>query len=69
MKLTKKSILTGIEHTIDLPITREEYELGEWKRKDGVYIQDAFPTLNVDQREFILNGITTEEWGNTFDDE
>jgi hypothetical protein len=32
-------------------------------------IQDAFPHLTPSQREFILTGISPEEWDATFPDE
>jgi len=62
MKLTKKSSFTGIEHTIELPITKEEYLYGLADHSSGKFIQNAFPTLNADEREFILTGVTKEEW-------
>ena len=62
MKLTKISELSGLDHTIDLPITQQEYINGMSKLNQGMNIQDAFPQLNPDEREFILNGITKQEW-------
>lgn len=32
----------------------------------GVKVQDAFPYLSSDEREFILTGITPEEWNQVF---
>jgi hypothetical protein len=34
-------------------------------------IQDAFPNLNASQREFIMTGMTDDDWDNMFppDDE
>ena len=29
-------------------------------------VQNAFPDLNVDQREFLVSGITPTEWNNIF---
>lgn len=29
-------------------------------------IQDAFPDMTANQREFILSGITPDEWDDTF---
>jgi len=63
MLLTKKSAFTGRMHTMDLPITEEElhaYETG------SCVIQNFFPHLNADQREFIMTGVTKEEWDATF---
>jgi hypothetical protein len=32
-------------------------------------VQDAFPQLDADQREFLISGITPEEWDATFGDD
>lgn len=71
MRLTKRSPFSGKENHMDLPLTEAEYQAGQQKRADGALIQNAFPGLNPDQREFILTGITPEEWAETFggDDE
>jgi len=53
------SMLTGDVHEMDLDITPaqlESYELF------GVLLQDAFPNLTAEEREFIKTGITLEEW-------
>lgn len=58
MEITRKSAFTGITRTLDLPITEEQmlaYSKGE-------LIQNAFPQLTADEREFILTGATNEEW-------
>lgn len=62
MNVTRKSKLTGVEHTMDLPITLRQYN--DWMT--GKMAQDAFPNLNADQREFIISGITPEEWKKAF---
>jgi hypothetical protein len=28
----------------------------------GVYVQHAFPTLNADDREFLISGVSLEGW-------
>jgi hypothetical protein len=40
---------------MDLPVTMEQ--INRWQL-DGVLIQDAFPNLNADEREFLKTGIT-----------
>ena len=35
----------------------------------GLKIQDAFPFLNKDQREFLMTGTTPEEWDQLFSKE
>jgi len=36
---------------------------------EGANIQDAFPMLNQDQREFIKTGLTPEDWLMLFADD
>ena len=51
-------------HRMDLPIDPMKYL--EWldKKSKGSapFIQEFFPELNVGQREFLLSGVTPEEW-------
>lgn len=66
MLVTKKSILSGNESTMELDITQEQlamYETGQYN------IQEIFPEFTPDQREFLISGITAEEWDNTFGEE
>ena len=63
MKVTRKSDISGRVHTMDLPITR--YRLDAWLH-NGLLIQEAFPELTADEREFLLSGITPEEWTEVF---
>lgn len=65
MKVTRTSFISGITRTLDLNITEEEAD----KFRKGALIQNAFPNLSADEREFILTGITKEEWDKTFKDE
>lgn len=57
--IRKQSILTGEIHVRELPILPEQYF--HWKTHD-ILIQDAFPNLTPGQREFLMTGITEEEW-------
>jgi hypothetical protein len=43
---------------MDLPVTAQQIEAYE----RGSLLQEAFPNLDADQREFIKTGITKEEW-------
>jgi hypothetical protein len=67
MKVERKSPLTGNVSTMDLPITQEQ--LDRWK--SGELIQNVFPRLTADEREFLLTGYTAEDWATLFngDDE
>jgi hypothetical protein len=63
MLITRTSTLSGITRTLDLDVTPaqvDRYDAG------GVLIQDAFPQLSKEQREFIKTGITAEEWDEMF---
>ena len=33
-----------------------------WSKEGAPLIQDAFPHINVEEREFLLTGMTPEEW-------
>ena len=65
MKVTRKSMLTGIVRTIDIDVTAKQLEA--WRR--GEVIQDAMPNLTDAEREFLISGATQEEWDNAFPDE
>lgn len=58
MFITKKSIITGIERTLDLDVTQDQIDA--WY--NGMLIQDAMPNLSPEDREFIMTGITSDEW-------
>ena len=59
----KFSALSGKLNTMELPITYER--ILEWERSYTL-IQDAFPDLSSEQREFLLSGATPEEWDRAF---
>ena len=72
--VTRKSPFTGKTHTREINVFPEQ--LIAWEntpRQFRPLVQDAFPGLSPDDREFILTGITPEEWeaevGNTIPDE
>jgi hypothetical protein len=58
MKITKVSMLSKLERSLELDVTDEEIKA--WKA--GMLIQDAMPRLTTDEREFMMTGITAEEW-------
>ncbi len=58
MKVVRRSILSGNENWMDLNVTQEQMRRFE----AGEKVQNVFPHLSADHREFILNGITQEEW-------
>jgi hypothetical protein len=62
MLITRRSSLTGERRTLDLPVTVEQLSA----YMAGALVQEAFPNLDVDSREFILSGVTPEEWAAQF---
>jgi hypothetical protein len=58
MKITRRSMFSGIERTLEIDVTEEQ--LRKWQ--DGMLIQNAMPNLTAGEREFIKTGVTDEEW-------
>jgi hypothetical protein len=65
MKVTRKSSLSGVIRSMELEVTSEQ--IRAWK--EGALIQCAMPHLTPDEREFIISGITPQEWDEAFADE
>jgi len=65
MRITKTSPFSGKVNTMELPITLQQIK--RWER--GECIQNVFPELTPGQREFILTGITDEEWAEHIGDD
>jgi hypothetical protein len=66
MKITRISQLSGATNTLDLNVTQEQMERFEMRRITGEYVQTIFPELPKEEREFILTGITPQEWNEIF---
>ena len=63
MLITKVSQLSGKKSSMELDVTQEQLDLyGEGIEK----VQDVFPNLNPSQREFLMTGITPNEWDGMF---
>jgi len=62
---TKVSPFTHKEHTMIMQVNPIDYEA--WQC--GMVIQKAMPYLTPDEREFLMTGITPEEWDATFKEE
>lgn len=58
MEITRTSIITHKEHTLEIDITQEELD----QIAGGKCIQNVVPHLSDDLREFIKSGITPDEW-------
>lgn len=58
MLIHRKSPVTGKINEMDLPVTAEQV----LNYTHGELVQNAFPQLNAEQREFIISGCTPEDW-------
>ena len=65
MEITRTSMYSGITRTRDLDITQAQLDA----YNKGVLIQNAFPDLPDSDREFLITGITGEEWIEMFSEE
>ena len=65
MLIERTSMISGKTNSMELPITNAQ--LDRWT--GGELIQDVFPDLEIDQREFLMTGITPEEWNRPFGEE
>ena len=62
MQITRTSELSGKINTREINVTAEQ--LQAWQ--NGTHIQNAMPNVPAEDREFIMTGITPEEWSETF---
>ena len=58
MKITRTSRLSAETNVMEIDVTREQ--IAQWE--GGMLIQDAMPNITSDEREFIMTGITPQEW-------
>lgn len=58
MEITRKSLFSGVVRTRELDITQEQID--EWE--NGALIQNVFPHLSADDREFLMTGMAPDEW-------
>lgn len=65
MLVSRVHPLTGRARTFDLNVTPDQ--LSRWE--NGELVQAAFPDLTADEREFIMTGLTGEEFNELFSEE
>ena len=65
MNITRTSIVSNITRTLELDCTPEQVQAWE----EGELAQNAFPNLDASEREFVMTGITSEEWDDMFSEE
>ncbi len=66
MLVSRTSRLSGKVHTLELDITSEQLDRIENRFGSKELIQDIVPHLSIDEREFLMTGITSEEWNKMF---
>lgn len=62
MKVTVANAFTGIENTLDLDITQEQFDRLNIRHEVGEKVQDIVPHLSADEREFLINGLLPGEF-------
>ena len=62
MKITRTNPLNGEVNTLNIEVT--DAQIAAYAA--GALIQNAFPNLSVDDREFIKTGHTAESWEEMF---
>lgn len=62
MKIVRRSPFSGTVNTREIDVTPEQIDA--WQA--GALIQVAMPNLTAEDREFMMTGITPEEWTETF---
>lgn len=62
-KISKRNMLTGKINVMELPITQEDLE--KWESGTEL-IQNVFPNLTAEQREFLMTGMLPEEQSKIF---
>lgn len=62
MLIRRTSPFSGKTVDREIPVTQEQ--INNWQ--SGTLIQDAMPNVSSEDREFLITGITPEEWKEYF---
>jgi hypothetical protein len=57
---TRKSAWSGKINTLAIAMTQEQYE--ELMSPNHRHLQDLLPHCTPEQREFLISGVTPQEW-------
>jgi hypothetical protein len=68
LKVEATNAFTGEKTTMFLPLTAGQFMQGMKEWDAGERIQNVFTTLNADQREFLMTGLTGKQWDKVFKD-
>jgi hypothetical protein len=66
MLIERTSPITMANHIWDIDVTQQQLDNYYYM---GYLVQQAFPHLSPEEREFIKTGITPEEWDDMFGDD
>ena len=66
IKITKKSMLSNIVRTQEFEMTPTQYAT---YCKGTSTVQTIFPELTRNEREFLISGITAQEWEDTMNED
>lgn len=69
MRITKVSALSRQSHELDIPVDPAKYRDWLEGKFKGQLIQDIFPELSASHREFLMTGVTDEEWNAAFQED
>ena len=62
MLVTKQSPISGKMNSMELPITEAQLKA----HQNVELVQNVFPTLSREEREFLVSGISPKEWNDLF---
>jgi hypothetical protein len=68
MEIIRQSQLSGAISVMEIDITEEQLARVENRRANQELIQNIVPHLPKEEREFLVTGITPEEWELAFAD-
>lgn len=69
MLIMKKSSISGDYHSVDLDITQDQLDRIENRFNTKELIQNIVPNLTPGEREFLMTGITEQEWNQLYNED
>jgi hypothetical protein len=66
MLITRTSNISNTQFTMELDITYDQLDRVNNRYSTKELIQDIVPNLSKEEREFLITGITPQEWNKLF---
>jgi hypothetical protein len=66
MLITRMSPISKTDFTMELDITYDQLDRINNRYDTGELIQNIVPNLTIEEREFLITGITPKEWNELF---